>query len=113
MTLTCGSCDDPVLTTITSITIDTTKQRTIWNVTLYNRSGVQQIDYFAAFNLQDQFGNTYEGTGALISDFFVDAGQSVIKTEIFSFLPRQGALYTLVTRLGIAGIAYDPIQVKV
>ena len=54
--------------------MDTTKVRTIWKVILYNRSGIQQIDYFTTFNLQDPFGNTYEGTGALNSDFFVDAG---------------------------------------
>ena len=93
--------------------MDTTKVRTIWKVILYNRSGIQQIDYCTTFNLQDPFGNTYEGTGALTSDFFVDAGQSVIKTEIFSFLPRPGVSYTLVARPGIAGITYDPIQVTV
>jgi hypothetical protein len=113
VTLTCGGCDDPILTTITSITIDTTDLKTIWHVTLCNRSGVQQIDYFAAFNLQDPSGNTYKGTGALNSDFFLDAGKREIKTEIFSFLPRPGVSYTLVGRLGIAGITYDPIQITI
>jgi hypothetical protein len=63
--LTCNGCDDPVLTTLTSITIDTSNQRVIFSVTLQNVSGAQQIDYFAEFSLQDPLGNTYEGTGAL------------------------------------------------
>ena len=34
-----------------------------------------------------------------------------MKTEIFSFLPLPGMLYTLVARLGISGIIYNPLQV--
>jgi hypothetical protein len=109
--LTCSNCDDPVLTTLNSITIDTTNQRVISIVTLQNVSGAQQIDYFAEFSLQDPFGNTYEGTGALNSDFFLDAGQIAMKTEIFSFLPRPGVSYVLSARLGISGLTYDPLPV--
>jgi hypothetical protein len=108
--LTCSGCDDPVLTTLTSITIDTSNQRVIFSMTLQNVSGAQQIDYFAEFSLQDPLGNTYKGTGALNSDFFLDAGQIAMKNEIFSFLPSAGVSYTLETRLGIAGITYDPLQ---
>ncbi len=111
MLLTCSGCDDPVLTTINSITIDTIHLRTVWTMKLENESGAQQIDYYAEFNLQDPFGNTYEGTGNLNSDFFLDAGQTAVKTEIFSFLPRPGVPYTLVSRLGISGITFDPLQV--
>jgi hypothetical protein len=110
MTLTCSGCNDPVHTTINSITIDTTHLRLIWNITLNNESGAQQIDYFAAFSLQDPLGNTYEGTGNLNTDFFLRAGQMVFKTEIFSFLPRPGVSYILVARFGISGITYDPLQ---
>ncbi len=110
VTLTCNGCNDPVLTTIDTITIDTTNQRTIWNITLNNESGAQQIDYFTEFNLQDPFGGTYDGTGELHTDFFLGAGHRAIKTEIFSFLPRPGVSYILVARLGIAGITYDPLQ---
>jgi hypothetical protein len=109
--LTCSGCDDPVLTTITSITVDTANLRTIWTIRLQNESGAQQIDYFAEFSLQDPFGNTYEGTGNLNTDYFLDAGQTAMKTEIFSFLPRPDVSYTLVASLGIAGITYDPLQV--
>ena len=109
--LTCGMCNEPVLTTLTSITVDTTDHRLIFGVTLQNVSGAQQIDYFAEVSLQDPFGHTYEGTGNLNSDFFLDAGQTAMKTEIFSFLPRPGVSYTLLARLGITGIAYDPLQV--
>ena len=108
--LTCSGCDDPVHTTINSITIDTTNLRLIWTITLHNESGAQQTDYFAQFSLQDPLGNTYEGTGNLNTDFFLSAGQMVLKTEIFSFLPRPGVSYTLVARFGISGLTYDPLQ---
>lgn len=108
--LTCGVCNDPVHTTINSITVDTTHLRTVWSFTLNNESGAQQIDYFAEFSLQDPLGNTYEGTGELNTDFFLPAGQMASKTEIFSFLPSPGVSYTLVARFGISGITYDPLQ---
>jgi hypothetical protein len=109
--LTCSGCNNPVLTTITSITVDTANLRTIWTIRLKNVSGAQQINYFAEFNLQDPFGNTYEGTGNLNTNYFLGAGQTALKTEIFSFLPSPGVSYTLLARLGISGIAYDPLQV--
>ncbi len=108
--LTCSGCDDPVHTTINSITVDTTHLRTVWSVTLHNESGAQQTDYFAEFSLQDPLGNTYEGTGSLNTDFFLPAGQKVFQTEIFSFLPRPDVSYTLVARFGISGLTYDPLQ---
>jgi hypothetical protein len=110
MTLTCSGCNDPVHTTINSITIDTTNLRLIWTITLNNESGAQQTDYFAEFSLQDPFGNIYEGTGNLNTDFFLNAGQTAMKTEIFSFLPRPGVSYILVARFGVSGRTYDPFQ---
>lgn len=109
--LTCSGCDNPVLTTITSITVDTTNLRTVWSIRLQNESGAQQIDYFTEFSVQDPFGNSYEGTGNLNRDFFLDAGQMAMKTEIFSFLPRPGVSYVLSARLGISGLTYDPLPV--
>lgn len=109
-TLTCGVCDDPILTTINTLTIDTTNLRMVWVVKLNNHSGAQQIDYFSDFSLQDSSGNTYEGTGDLNTDIFLSPGQIVFKTEIFSFLPRPGVSYTLIARLGSSGIAFDPVQ---
>ncbi len=110
-TLTCGTCNEPVLTTLTSITVDTTDHRLIFGVTLQNVSGAQQIDYFAQFSLQSPFGVTYQGTGQLNNDFFLNTGQREMKTEIFSFLPLPGITYTLIARFGISGIAFDPLQV--
>jgi len=78
---------------------------------LANVSGAQQIDYFAEFSLHDPYGNRYDGTGNLNSDFFLDTGQTATKTEIFSFLPNPGTSYTLTTRLGISGTTYAPFQV--
>ena len=108
--LTCNVCNDPVHTIIDSITIDTTNLRLIWTITLQNQSGAQQTDFFAQFSLQDPLGNTYEGSGSLNTDFFLDVGQRAFKTEIFSFLPRPGVSYILVARFGISGTTYDPLQ---
>jgi hypothetical protein len=110
VTLTCSVCNNPVHTTINSITIDTTNLRLIWKITLQNQSGAQQTDYFAQFSLQDPLGNTYEGTGSLNTDFLLDVGQRAFKTEVFSFLPRPDVSYTLVARFGISGLTYDPLQ---
>ena len=110
--LTCSGCNNPVLTTITAITVDTANLRTVWTIRLKNVSGAQQIDYFAEFGLQDPYGNTFEGTGNLNTDFFLDAGHTAMKTEIFSFLPGPGVSYILIARLGISGIAYDPLQLS-
>jgi hypothetical protein len=108
-TLMCGSCNDPILTTLTSITIDTTNHRLIMIVTLQNVSGAQQIDYFVEYRLQDPFGYSYEGTGALNTDFFLGPGQKSNKTEIFSFLPSPGVSYSLIARFGISGLIFDPL----
>jgi len=110
ITLGCGVCDDPVLTTINTITIDTTNLRLVWSVKLFNHSGARQIDYFHDFSLQDVSGNTYVGTGDLNTPFSLSAGQIELETEIFSFLPRPGVSYTLIARLGGSGITFDPVQ---
>ena len=110
ITLGCGVCNDPILTTINTITIDTTNLRLVWIVKLNNESGADQVDNFTDFNLQDPNGNIYEGTGKLNTVFILSAGQIVLETEIFSFLPRPGVPYTLITRLGVSGRSYDPIQ---
>ena len=84
--------------------------RLVWIVKLNNVSGSEQVDNFNDFNLQDPNGNIYEGTGKLNTVFILSAGQTVLETEIFSFLPRPGVPYTLITRLGVSGRSYDPIQ---
>jgi hypothetical protein len=108
--LTCGACNDPILTTINTITIDTTNLRLVWVVKLNNHSGAEQVDDFSVFSLQDPTGNKYEGTGNLNNVFILSAGQIELETEIFSFLPRPGVSYTLIARLGVSRINYDPLQ---
>jgi hypothetical protein len=108
--LTCGTCDDPILTTINTITVDTTNLSLVWVVKLNNVSGSEQVDTFNDFNLQDPNGTIYTGTGKLNTVFILSAGQTVLATEIFSFLPRPGVPYTLITRLGVSGRTYDPVQ---
>jgi hypothetical protein len=110
ITLGCGVCNDPIHTTINTITVDTTNLRLVWVVKLNNVSGTDQVDNFTDFNLQDPNGNVYEGTGNLNTVFILSAGQIVLETEIFSFLPRPGVTYTLIARLGGSGITYDPVQ---
>src|SRR6266700_3038195 len=63
ITLGCGSCNDPIHTTINTFTIDTTNLRLVSIVKLNNVSGTEQVDDFSTFNLQDPNGNVYEGTG--------------------------------------------------
>jgi hypothetical protein len=58
----------------------------------------------------DPNGNIYEGTGKLNNVFILSAGQIMLVTEIFSFLPRPGVPYTLITRLGVSGLTYEPVQ---
>ena len=82
----------------------------VWIVKLNNESGAEQVDNFNDFNLQDPYGNIYEGTGNLNNVFILGAGQIVLETEIFSFLPRPGVSYTLMARLGVSGITYEPLQ---
>jgi hypothetical protein len=108
--LTSGVCDDPILTTINTITIDTSNLRLVWIVKLNNESGADLVDNFNDFNLQDPNGNIYEGTGNLNTVFILSPGQIVSETEIFSFLPRPGVPYTLIARLGVSGLMYDPVQ---
>jgi hypothetical protein len=110
ITLGCNACNDPILTTINTITIDTTNVRLVWEVKLNNVSGSEQVDTFSDFSLQDSNGNTYEGTGSLNTVFILSAERTVLATEIFSFLPRPGIPYTLITRLGVSGRTYDPVQ---
>lgn len=110
ISLVCNTCNDPILTTIDTITIDTTNVRLVWVVKLDNVSGSEQVDVFNDFNLQDPHGNIYEGTGKLNTVFILSAGQTMLETEIFSFLPRPGVPYTLITRLGVSGRTYDPVQ---
>jgi hypothetical protein len=109
-TLACGACDDPIVTTIDSITINTTNVRLVWIVKLNNVSGSEQVDIFHDFNLQDPIGNIYEGTGKLNTVFILSAGQAMLATEIFSFLPRPDVPYTLIARLGVSGIIFDSVQ---
>jgi hypothetical protein len=112
ITLGCGACDNPILTTINTITIDTTDLRLIWIVKLNNESGAEQVDIFNDFNLQDPNGTIYAGTGKLNTVFILSAGQTMLETEIFSFLPRPGVPYTLITRLGVSGRTFDPVQLS-
>lgn len=87
-----------------------TNLRLVWIVKLNNESGSEQVDDFTDFNLQDPNGTIYEGTGKLNTVFILSAGQTVLATEIFSFLPRPGVPYTLITHLGVSGRTYDPVQ---
>jgi hypothetical protein len=108
--LTCGACNDPVHTTINTITIDTSNLRLVWVVKLNNQSGAEHVDDFSVFRLQDPNGDIYDGTGNLNNVFILGAGQIDLETEIFSYLPRPGVSYTLMARLGVSGITYDPLQ---
>ncbi len=110
--LKCGDCYDPVLTTISTITIDTTNMRMIWVIKLYNHSGAEQSDFFGDFTLHDPSGNKYPGTGELDNNYYLNSGETAQKQEIFAFLPHPGEIYTLTAKLGASSIVFDPEQFK-
>ncbi|HLZ58800.1 MAG TPA: hypothetical protein VKR06_17810 [Ktedonosporobacter sp.] len=62
------TCDDTILTTISSVTINTSLQSMFWDITLYNKSADQQAFEFppAEFVLLDPSGPSYEASGNIL-----------------------------------------------
>ena len=108
--LTCGVCNDPVHTTINSITIDTTNLRTVWTSPYITKAVLNKSITSLSSAFKIPWAIRMREQADLNTDFFLSAGQTVLQTEIFSFLPRPGVSYTLVARFGISGLTYDPLQ---
>ncbi|HEU5379434.1 MAG TPA: hypothetical protein VFV38_28760 [Ktedonobacteraceae bacterium] len=114
-------CSDPVVVTITKITIQQAQNKMIWSLTFYNNSPNNTRNSFDQFYLEDgdqvQYptsgAQTYEAAGQAVNtevDVSPGATQSIIIT--FSFVPDT-LPYTLISRLAPCAafcndIPFDP-----
>ncbi|GHO83006.1 hypothetical protein [Dictyobacter formicarum] len=105
-TLTCGGCDDPVLITINSITVDDSLAKMTFAITLTNKTNQQQNFYCDQFQLITGLENTaYDGTGEMVgydaNSQYINplrglAASATAQTQVvFSFLPNVGQQYQL------------------
>lgn len=114
ITLKCDTCSDPVVLTINDINIDPTRNRMVWDLTLYNNSQSATYCYFDQFSLRDNSSDqTYDSTGDIrnytqctgLSS--LDAGQTMQTTVVFSFIPYKNTGYTLTANMPYTGIGND------
>lgn len=108
------NCNDPMLVTIKTITIDTTLARMVWDITVENKTGVGGNVNFNDFTLTEPIsGQKYPG--ALVSGGLnLNAGQTLHDSATFSFVPLVGKSYTLTVSIsGYAGpsysVTFDPV----
>lgn len=113
--LSCGSCNDPIQVTITTIQIDGANGRMVWNMTLKDITGNDLHYGFNEFDLQASGSQTkipasYSQTqGDLTSD------NPYTMQAIFAFVPLQNVTYTLTVNLGFGEfgqIVFNPTQVS-
>lgn len=110
----CGGCNDPLVVTITTITVESATGRMVWNVTLYNNSAAAYDStgyYFENFSIQSASDMAkVQASGDLLmlgSGDSIPAGQQVATKFIFSFVPYRNEPYTLYAKL----FAYPPGEV--
>ncbi|GAC1623280.1 MAG: hypothetical protein NVS4B7_14590 [Ktedonobacteraceae bacterium] len=106
--LTCGGCDDPILVTIKTITINTATQSMAWNTAVLNKTGVSQYFTFTGFTLKDPSGGGGIGTGDILNAYqyggsfqSLDAAKTAPGTITFSFVPQRGVSYTLTAQITV------------
>jgi hypothetical protein len=117
--LTCG-CNDPVVVTITAITIDSGKGRMVWDLSLYNNTAQTYSSiyfYFEEFSLQ---GATDTDKALASGDIVgtmgmtdIPAEQSITTKCIFSFIPIKGEGYTLNVKMFMyptRGVNFNPVS---
>jgi hypothetical protein len=103
--LDCGGCDEPLLVTITRVSVDTTNDNMTWTFHLYNHTGSNCADvefYNNIPTLQAPDGNSFTATGPTYLASSIPAGQSADATQIFGFVPRHGASYTFSAQLNMS-----------
>src|SRR2546421_2581930 len=89
--LSCGSCVDPILVTISQVTINAKTQNMTWNLDLLNRTGNNVNFVFNTFTLADPSGNSYPGSGRWVhSDlsFQTTPRETYIRDSNFSFYAK-------------------------
>ncbi len=94
---TCGGCDDPVLVTITKITITTSNM--IWSIQLQDNIGVRVQYNEEKYTLIDPTG--HESSGVMASGGLVDleAAQNQYDSATFPFVPYTGETYRLTVNM--------------
>lgn len=103
---TCGGCDDPVLVTIDSITIDPTNM--VWSISLQDNTGAGGTPSFDDFTLEEPTGQKHQGTLGR-SIYFLGAGQSQDTSATFPFVPYAGETYKLtVTIYAGSTVQFNP-----
>jgi hypothetical protein len=97
-----SQCDTAVIQiTVVSFTLDPTQNQTSMLLLLssqHNYSNchfVQSLTSYLVF--QDAAGKTYDPSGQLNNEFSLVAGQPLMLTAIYSFLPSPGSTYTLLS----------------
>jgi len=130
ITLKCGTCNDPIVVTITTIQIQPQFNRMIWTMTYFNNS---QTDYVESFNPDSggKFtlqlnqtdsqvpGQAYVPTGPKVHNGptqTLPAGATAKDTITFSFIPYQGVPYSLSAVMaddfdGFQPIKFDPVTI--
>jgi hypothetical protein len=115
------TCDDPVTVTITAITVDSTAGHMIWKLSFQNVSGAPQRYGLGFFYLQQASingNNKMYGTGDAIATQtscnvytgdYLQPGQTVQKSIIFSFIPVANTQYTLMSMLFCPIVTFNPV----
>jgi hypothetical protein len=118
--LTCGGCNDPVVVTITAITLDSGKGRMVWDLSLYNNTAQTYsyaYFYFEEFSLQEAADtDKVQASGDIVGTIGmtdIPAEQSITTTCIFSFIPIKGEEYTLNVKMFMyptSGVNLNPVS---
>jgi serine/threonine protein kinase len=115
--LTCGGCNDPILVTIKTITVDSGKGRTAWELSLYNNTLTTFHSYgysIRQFGLQEATSTDVVGSSDCQNTEDIPPDQSITLTCVFSFVPFKNERYTVSIQLDAYGadtITFDPVYV--
>jgi serine/threonine protein kinase len=119
--LSCGGCNDPLVVTIKTITVESATGRMAWNATIYNNSAdtySSSYYYFTGFSLQAATDtNKVQASGQYMQMYGEDTippEQQAATKFIFSFIPYKNEPYTLYVKLYAypAGeITFTPVSV--
>jgi hypothetical protein len=119
--LTCD-CTDPVVVTITQITVQPLQNRMIWSLTFFNNTQINTGAQFDQFSLQkgDQINyptqgeQTFDATGGGIdTGVSLQAGETKQVTLTFSFVPYKSIPYTLSSQLAaFSSVTFNPVVIQ-
>lgn len=107
------NCNDPVIVTITTITIDTSLGRMVWAITAQNKLGTGICVGFNDFTLTEPIGGQkYTGSLVLPGSNCMNPGQTIDASATFAFVPYSGRKYILTCTIGFNNgdpqVVFDP-----